>query len=378
MDNTIAAGRICALILCGGKSSRMGADKALMDWNGQTLLERAADFWRSREGIDSVLAAAGREEHIPDLPGDVIPVYDLYPGQGPMAGLHAAFSRTDAELLYVSAVDMPFLRPDAILPAPAGDAAVYVKDGRPEPLFGVYRRTCLPLMERLLGEGRNRMSALLEEADTEYVPLPASFDGLLNNLNTPADRMRALAGTPPTLLCMGWSGSGKTTFLEKLLPALTARGLTAAVIKHDAHGFQMDTPGKDTWRLARAGAVGVAISGPGGWAVLGPQDIELEDLRAKLPPADLILVEGHKHGAYPKLQIRRRAAGKPFIPCGNTLLALVTDDPLPDLDVPQLGLEDAAACADLILRTFFPERQPGGEHCRPAGQAGRQPGRSGL
>ncbi len=349
-------GPACALILCGGRSTRMGTDKAALDWNGKTLLERAADFWRERPETGKVLAAVGGRDHLPVLPADVVPVFDEYPGQGPMAGLHAAFSQSDAELVYVSAVDMPFLRPDALPAPPAGDAAVYVKDGRPEPLFGAYRRRCLPVIERMLAAGQNKMTLLLEEIDTEYIPLPAGFDGLLGNLNTPADRMRALAGIPPTVLCMGWSGSGKTTFLEKLLPELIARGLRVSVAKHDAHGFEMDRPGKDTWRLAQAGAAGVAISGPGGWAVLSREDISLEALREKLPPADLILVEGHKYGPYPKLQIHRRALGKPFIPCGGTLLAAVTDEPVPGIDAPQFGFDDIAACADLILTTFFPER----------------------
>ena len=361
-----------ALILCGGSSTRMGTDKAVMDWNGQTLLERAAGFWRDRKEVRGILAAVGSRDHIPALPAGVSAVYDEYPGQGPMAGLHAAFSQSDAELIYVSAVDMPFLRPDALLPPPAGGACVYVKDGRPDPLFGVYRRSCLPVLEQLLAAGQNRMSLLLEKVDADYIPLPAGFDALLDNLNTPAQRMRALAGNPPTLLCMGWSGSGKTTYLEKLLPELIARGLRVSVVKHDAHGFQMDKPGKDTWRLTQAGASGVAISGPSGWAVLSRETIDLESLREKLPPADLILVEGHKYGPYPKLQIHRRALGKPFIPCGTTLLAAVTDEPIPDIDAPQFGLDDFSACADLITETFFPEmmiRRGGDDDPSPDGSS---------
>jgi len=346
----------CALILCGGRSSRMGADKAVMDWNGQTLLARAADFWRAQPGIDAVLAAVGKDDHLPDLPPDVIPVYDVYPGQGPMAGLHAAFTQTAAELLFVSAVDMPFLRSDALLSPPEGDAAVYVKDGRPDPLFGVYRRRCLPALETALAAGRNKMSDLLASLDTAYIPLPPALASLLDNLNTPEDRLRALAGSPPAVVCMGWSGSGKTTFLEKLLGELLSRGLRVNVMKHDGHGFQMDKPGKDTWRFAQAGAAAVAISGPSGWAVLSPETIEAETLRQKLPPADLILIEGLKSSPYPKLEVYRAAVGKPFIPCDDTFLAVLSDDPVPEQTVPRLGLEDVSSCADLLIRIFLPEK----------------------
>ncbi len=351
------AERVYALILCGGRSSRMGTDKAALPFGGQTLLARAAAFWSARPEICGVLAAVGSPEHGLDLPDGVTPVYDLYPGGGPMAGLHAAFAGSDADALCVSAVDMPFLTPELLPPlcASGADACVYEKDGRPEPLLGLYRRACLPALDAALRDGRRKMSALLGAVRAKVLPLPADLRPAAENLNTRDNYLRAIAGTPPTVSCMGWSGSGKTTFLEKLLPALIARGLRVNLIKRDAHGFEMDIPGKDTWRLTRAGAACTAILGPEGWAILGREEIELDDLRAKLPPADLILLEGHKYCAYPKVEVHRRATGKPFITTDATLLAAITDEPLPT-DAPQLGLDDADACADLILRTFFPAR----------------------
>lgn len=354
MTDILHVGRVCALILAGGRSSRMGSDKALLPLGGETLLARAADFWRGVSGIDGVIVSTGSEEHLPTLPAGVIGVPDLYPGCGPMAGLHAAFTLTDAEVLYVSAVDMPFLTPDALLPEPTGDAAIYVNQNRPEPLFGAYRRSCLPSIEKALADGERKMRTLLDRVDTEYIPLPDTLREAVSNLNTRADVLRALAGSPPTLLCMGWSGSGKTTFLEKLIPILCKHNLRVAVVKHDAHGFSVDTPGKDTYRLAAAGAVCTAISGPNGWAILSSEQIELEALRSKLPDADLILCEGFKYAPYPKIEVHRKATGKPFITHDPTLLAAVTDEPV-DTDAPQLGLDDAEGCAALILDTFFPE-----------------------
>lgn len=355
MAERIHVGRVCAMVLAGGRSSRMGSDKALLRLEGDTLLSRAVLFWQAKPGIESVLVSTGAADHFSSLPEGAIGVPDIYPGCGPMAGLHAAFSRTDAEVLYVSAVDMPFLRADALLPEPKGDAAVYTRGGKPEPLFAVYRRTALPAIEKALAAGERKMRFLLDALDTEYFPLPDALADAVLNLNTRGDLMRALAGTPPLLQCMGWSGSGKTTFLEKLIPRLTSCGLRVAVIKHDGHGFQMDKPGKDTYRLAAAGAICTAITGPNGWAMLSPEDIAFETLRQKLPPADLILCEGKKYAAYPKLEIHRRATGKPFITHDQTLLAAVTDEPV-DTEAPQLGLDDIDACAELILKTFFPEK----------------------
>ena len=356
MAEILRTGRICALILAGGQSRRMGQDKAALRLDGETLLSRAASFWKRTPGIDGVIVSVGAEDHFEALPDGVFAVPDLFPGFGPMAGLHAAFSLTDAEILYVSAVDMPFLRAEAILPPPKGGAIVYTRGGRPEPLFGADRRTILPALDKALRNGERKMRALLEQIETEYVPLPDALEKTVSNLNTRDDLMRTLAGTPPLILCMGWSGSGKTTFLEKLLPALCGRGLRAAVVKHDAHGFSMDAPGKDTYRLAQAGAVCTAISGPNGWAILSKDETGLEALVQKLPPVDLVIGEGFKYAPYPKIEVHRKATGKPFITHDAALLAAVTDEPL-DVDVPQLGFDDADACAELILRTFFQDRE---------------------
>ena len=348
--------KICALILAGGRSRRMGSDKPLLALDGQSLLERAAAFWRAQARIDAVLVAAGTEEHLADLPDGVVPVYDIFPGAGPMAGLHAAFSQTDTEILYVSAVDMPYLTADALLPVPDGDAAVYTKNGRPDPLFGVYRRSCLPALTAALERGERKMSALLEALHTEYHEMPEGLSAVLENLNTRADYLRALAGSPPAVCVMGWSGSGKTTYLEKLIPVLTARGLRVAVVKHDGHGFEIDRPGKDTWRFTQAGSVATAISGPNGWAVMSREDISLGGLLRKLPPADIVLVEGHKLSPLPKLQVFRAASGKPFIDGDPAVFAVATDDD-PPTDLPRLGLDDPEAAADLLCGIFLPGKE---------------------
>lgn len=352
-----AAARVYALVLAGGRSKRMGTDKAMIALRGETLLARAVRFWKGIPGIEGVIIAGGREAHFEALPAGCTAVPDLYPGCGPMAGLHAAFVQTDADVLYVSAVDMPFLRPEAVLPLPEHDAAVYDKDGRPEPLFGVYRRSVLPVLEELLKAGEHRMQALLDAVKTDHLPLPEDLADVTANLNRREDLMRAMAGMPPLVQCVGWSGSGKTTFLEKLIPRLTAAGLRVAVMKHDGHGFEMDRPGKDTYRLSAAGAVCTAILGPNGFAVLGREPIDFDELRAKLSPADLILCEGMKYAGWPKLEVHRRATGKPFITHDISLLAAVTDEPV-DTDAPQYGLDDIDACANLILSTFFPGRKP--------------------
>ncbi len=351
--------RRAALILAGGRSSRMGADKPLLKIGGETLLERAVRFWRESGRVGRILIANGQPGHLEPLPEGTQAVYDLEEGRGPMAGLIAAFRQSDADVLYVSAVDMPFLRRDAILPVPPGDAAVYHCAGRRQPLFGVYRRSILPKAEAVLAEGCGTLNVLLDRCDTLIADLPDFESSLFSNINTPEDLQRARAGQPPVIAVCGWHNAGKTTFLSRLIPALRARGLRIGLFKHDGHGFDMDKPGTDTYILTEAGADPVSIIGPERYALLGTGVTFPEQLRFLYGDCDLIFAEGFKYSAYPKIEFRRAAVGRPRIVTDDTLVALVTDapaDPETDPDVPgaaRIPLDDIEGCADLLCRIFL-------------------------
>lgn len=157
--------------------------------------------------------------------------------------------------------------------------------------------------------------------------------------------------TSPVVTFVGSSGTGKTTYLARLIPELKGRGLRLAVLKHDVHHFEMDHPGKDTYRFTAAGADVVTIANREKFALLQRTDRELslEEIISRLPPVDLILVEGYKHNPYPKIEIHRAALGRPLIAPPEELLAIVTDEPL-DSPTPQLDLTDITGCADLLMR----------------------------
>ena len=134
MENKLRERRY-ALILAGGRSRRMGGNKALLrlEKRTETLLERAVRFWRESGAAEKIFVAAGQPGYLPDLPEGAEPIYDLIEDGGPMAGLLSAFRKTDAGLFYLSAVDMPYLCREAIPPVPLAecDASVYLLNGRP-------------------------------------------------------------------------------------------------------------------------------------------------------------------------------------------------------------------------------------------------------
>lgn len=159
----------------------------------------------------------------------------------------------------------------------------------------------------------------------------------------------------PVLTFVGKSGAGKTTFLEQLIPELKRRGLRLAVVKHDAHQFEMDKPGKDTWRFSQAGADAVAISNAVQTALMEhpARELTLNEVISRLPEADLVLTEGYKSEHNPKIELHRKELNRPLLTPAEELVALVTDEPLP-VPAPQLDWGDISGCADLIQAWMKP------------------------
>jgi molybdopterin-guanine dinucleotide biosynthesis protein B len=160
--------------------------------------------------------------------------------------------------------------------------------------------------------------------------------------------------TVPIVSVVGNSGVGKTTFLEKLVRELKRRGYRVAAIKHDAHNFRMDYPGKDTYRLTEAGSDVVMISAADKLALIErvKEERSLDDLAAMVSDrVDVVLTEGYRRAAKAKIEVSRRACGSTLVAPAQELVALVTDQQF-ELDIPHFGLDDAPAVADLLERRF--------------------------
>ena len=178
---------LTALVLAGGKSSRMGRDKMLLELNGQTMLERACAFARTL--TDQVLVAAGSEAHFDTLPDGCRAVYDETPGLGPLGGLCAGLRAAQTEFVLVFAADMPNLSQEAAarLRDAIGNADVclFQKNGRPEPLFALYRTNVLSSAQNALTGGHLKLTALIDSLNARILDWDA--DTLFVNLNTPED-----------------------------------------------------------------------------------------------------------------------------------------------------------------------------------------------
>lgn len=160
----------------------------------------------------------------------------------------------------------------------------------------------------------------------------------------------------------GWSGSGKTTLVSRVIPVLRGRGLKIATVKHAHHGFDIDVPGKDSWLHREAGASEVMIVSSRRWAILHELREEAEppfaELLAKLSPVDLVIVEGFKRHSHPKLEVYRAVVGKPLMyPDDDCIVAIATDAPLQEAQLPVLMLDDVERIADMLQAEALPADQ---------------------
>ncbi|MDO4540998.1 MAG: molybdopterin-guanine dinucleotide biosynthesis protein B [Syntrophomonadaceae bacterium] len=153
----------------------------------------------------------------------------------------------------------------------------------------------------------------------------------------------------PVVAFAAYSGTGKTTLIEKLVVELKRIGLRVAVIKHDAHDFEIDHEGKDSWRFAQAGADMTIISSASKTAIIEQRERTLEQNISMVHDVDLILVEGYKHGSLPQIGIYRTATGQGLPAEIDRYIAVVTDDHDTDASVPHFGLEDITGLTAFVM-----------------------------
>jgi molybdopterin-guanine dinucleotide biosynthesis protein B len=153
---------------------------------------------------------------------------------------------------------------------------------------------------------------------------------------------------------IGWKNAGKTSLMERLVAHITGLGVSVSTIKHVHHDVDLDQPGKDTFRHRAAGATETVLASAHRFALMrehrGPEP-ELPQIIARLAPVDLVLVEGYKRDAHPKIEVWRTDTNQPLIQPNDPLIrAVATDASLPPLTVPTLDLNDTAAVAAFILQ----------------------------
>ena len=353
-------------ILAGGKSSRMGQNKALMEFHNETMIERIS---KEFSDFGEVLVSAS-QRGIYETEG-VRVVYDEHDSIGPIEGIRRLISEAEKEYVFICAADMPFVNSDIaryIAEFISSDYDCYVisDEERVHPLCAIYSKSVLPVIEELIEEGKYRLIEIFNRVRTKYISLSfTSFDKkVVKNVNTRDEFLQCLL--PVVFAVSGYSDSGKTWLIEKLINFFILSGYTVGVIKHDGQDHIKTVSGTDTDRFSEAGAVYTAVCSDSMFLFSGRNqegkalsaDLLIREMEALTPPPDIIILEGYKHSSYPKVEIvRSAAASKHVIPKSvadpDTLICIATDCLSPDdVACPIFETDDIEGIFSCIKRFF--------------------------
>ena len=351
------------IVAAGGRSTRMGKDKRFLPLDGETLLARTLRKGSAAGFRSIVLAAEGERSDLAALAEEygAYLVTDEIPAQGPAAAIAAGLAAAKTEWALVLSGDMPFYDFElvrALLPEATGDTQVVLPtiSGYWQPLAALYRRDAGTAFAAAIARGDRKLGIILRELTVKELPLTVDA-GIFFNVNTPASYRLALGRlanehrTKPILsVAAPASGTGKTTFIEKLIPLLAARGVRCAVIKSDSHGFQLDTAGKDTARFTAAGAEAVAVSSPDGYFIQQKTKTrqDFQNLIANIIPnsVDLYITESRSRGVLPTFMLDR-GLGMPEI--DERVAACFAKGRSIDTDVLTFDLDDMDTAVRLAL-----------------------------
>lgn len=338
-----------------------GHDKGLIHYHNRPLVAHVLDTLTPQ--VEQVLINANRNiERYQQFGYPVI--HDSLPDfQGPLAGMLSAMQTATTDYILTVPCDSPApshkLRQrllESLLRSNTKIAIAY--DGqRIQPVFALIDCELADDLEKYLATGERKVDKWF----TRHPSIEVDFSDqaeTFKNLNYPDElQARGFPVQVPVLGIAAYSGTGKTTLLTQLIPALRQQGLRVAVVKHAHHKFDIDKPGKDSYRLREAGASQVVVASQRLLALMQTSDNLAEPLladclaRLDMRHLDLILVEGFKHEAIPKLELYRASVGAPLLyPDDPNVIALATDKmPLNDLSITVVDLNDVDAILQFLL-----------------------------
>ncbi len=344
-------------ILAGGKSSRMGTDKALIRIGNERMISRIA---KELGGFSDTIVSAGRNRAYDDLGFDT--VYDENVEVGPMEGIRQVLLHAGEEYVFICAADMPFISKE-LVSYMAGyissdyDCYVIADEEHIHPLCAIYKKSVLPVIEELIAEKKYRLREIFSRVATKYITLEQTvFDKkTVRNINTRDELREALR---PLVFCVsGFSDSGKTGLVERLINEFKNDGQSVGVIKHDGHDDFTDLPGSDTDRFWHAGAAKTAIFSDTRYALTCAQKTDpaslIRMMCASDDPPDVVIIEGMKSSSYPKVEVVRRKICDRNVCPEESLICIATDCISPEsVDIPVFDPKDAKGIF-LCIKNYF-------------------------
>lgn len=366
---------VTVIVMAGGKSRRMGEDKRWLAIEGQSLLEWVLAKAEQVPAKELLLSVEEASPMLRELAGcyDARLLEDREKGNGPMQGLWQGLSEMQTEYACVLSCDMPFFdfsileemvketfskteRPMAVIP---------VTGGHRQSWGALYHRSMAERFEKALQAGKREPWDVLEGLEQAFYELPEEHRAAFFNVNTQAD-LRLARGRARNLsrkmkmitISAPRSQTGKTTFIERLLPKLQESGLRVGVVKSDCNDQEIDHPGKDSYRFHEAGADAVALVSSEGYCIQQRTEgrAPLEEVAMQLQDVDLVLVESRNHGCAPWISLSR-GTRTPLVT--EDTAALFTDAPKEGAELREYDLDDMERAREIVffLSAQVPQRQ---------------------
>lgn len=354
---------VAGVILAGGLARRMGGDdKGLLPYQGRAMVRHAIQAMQPQ--VDTLIINANRNIDQYQQFGHPVVSDSIEGFQGPLAGMLTAMENTDADFILTAPCDSPHISPvlrrrmlETLLLSQS-ELAVASDGERMQPVFSLIPTRLKDDLRAFLEQGERKIDRWLTQyklAEVDFSDQPDTFV----NFNRPEDleQHRPLRAALPMLGFSAFSGTGKTTLLKQLLPELNRRDIRVGVIKHAHHNFDIDKPGKDSYEIREAGAQQMLIASAKMMALMEKSlntddDPRLADLlpRLDMSKLDLILVEGFKHEAIPKIELHRPSLGKPLLFRDDpNITAIGSDATIEDTgDLSCLDINNIPAMADFI------------------------------
>lgn len=306
---------ITGAVLCGGKSSRIGMEKAFRTLNGKPIFEQVLEVL---EKIFENIVISSNNRRLFSPYGFPV-IEDIYKDKDAIGGIYSVLKNISTQYVFVVACDMPFIDENAIRylinQANGYDVVVPKVKGKYQPLFALYSKNCIDLIERNILNHRLKIVDIIEQMNSKIVSGKelkkiCNIEKNFFNINTEDDFLKAISGNfkdaPVIGIVARFSNSGKTTLIENLIKVFNNKEVKISVIKHTFHPVEVDKEGKDSYRFFNAGADAVVINSDNEIVVRKrmQKSMPVKYIKDKfLKDTDMVIIEGHKTGNFAKIEL---------------------------------------------------------------------------
>lgn len=340
-------------VLAGGKSTRMGENKALLEIEGKRFIDRICT---ELGNFSEVLISAAHPGDYAELGLPI--VADEHADIGPIEGIYQVLLHAKEEYVFICGADMPFISRELVeymaeFISSDYDCYCMVDEDHIHPLCAIYSRKMLDVIRGQIERGQYRLLHVLNAVRTKYIRLESTcFDKrVIRNVNTREEYVRLKC---PLVFCVsGVKDSGKTGLIIKLINEFIHENYSVAVIKHDGHDYTMDHEGTDTWRFAQAGAEKSLIFSDTQYSVNVRGHADVTELLPLCRGSDVVIIEGMKNAPYPKVEVVRGARSDRPVCDPRTLICIATDIVSPEsVSCPVYDLSDVKGVF-LCVKKYF-------------------------